>query len=71
MTFKTYLPGVRIWDRWLMYFVANCNVSILDSLRSGGSMGIIPRSTSNAELTLNYKNSNMNNIVLSLIVINN
>lgn len=35
-----------------MYFVASCNVSILDSLRSGGSMGIMVRKTSNAEFTL-------------------
>lgn len=35
-----------------MYFVANCNVSILDSLRSGGSIGIMVRKTSKAEFTL-------------------
>lgn len=51
-----YLPEVRIWDKWLIYLVANCNVSIFDSLRSGGLMGIIVRRTLNAELTLKKSN---------------
>lgn len=49
---KTYLPEVRIWDKWLMYFVANCKVSILESFRSGGSIGIMVRKILNAEFTL-------------------
>lgn len=35
-----------------MYFVANCKVSILESFRSGGSIGIMVRKILNAEFTL-------------------
>lgn len=51
-----HLPLLRICDKWLMYFVANCNVSILDNLRSGGSIGIMVRRTSKAEFTLVKQN---------------